>query len=315
MNNPLISLIVCCYNRAHLLPQTMESAFAQTYRPIEIIVLDDGSEDETAQLMAGYGERINYHRQPNKGIAAARSRACSLAKGDYIAFLDDDDLIPEERINLLFSALQKNPQAVFAVGDLVIIDDEGKSTGKRWLPENSLGMKESIQFPKGDEAVLWPHVPAVPHTTLFRRDDGEKIGWFDQQYKFAAEDKDFFARLGSLGPVVYIPEIVSFYRRGHSSLTNNSMRTFYSQLLLFKNHLQLIDPQRKKFKRRLQWRILNTLKQMARNKEDGTEVTIDIPDNYLSNALSLLSLNYRIKYWMFIGKLFIRKSFSGRKQE
>ncbi|GEM_PF-3182438 len=291
----------------------MESAFAQTYRPVEIVVLDDGSEDETAELMASYGDKIRYYRQKNQGIAAARTNACRLAKGEYIAFLDDDDLIPPERINLLLTALQENPQAVFSVGDLSIIDDQGKLTGQRWLPENSLGAKENVLFKQGDEAVLWPYVPAVPHTTLFRRADGEKIGWFDQQYRYAAEDKDFFARLGRLGPIVYIPEVVSFYRRGHSSLTKNSLRTYFSQLLLFENHLKSTDPQQHKLRARLKWRILNTLKQMLRSRMAGTGIPGEIPERYLSNALSLLSFSDKINYWLFFGKMLVRKQILGKE--
>ena len=313
MDKPLVSIVICCFNRARLLPQTLESAFAQSYRPVEIIVLDDGSEDETAELMASYGDKIRYHRQKNQGIAAARTNACRLAKGEYIAFLDDDDLMPPERITRLLEELQKHPQAVFAVGDLSVIDEQGEPTGKRWLPENSLGTKESVLFEWGDEAVLWPHVPAVPHTTLFRKSDGEKTGWFDQQYRFAAEDKDFFARLGRLGSVIYVPEVVSLYRRGHSSLTKNSQRTFFSQLMLFENHLESIDPQRSEFRKRIQWRILNTLKQMLRGRVAGIEITNEIPDNYLRNALSLLSTGDRMRYWLFAGKMFIRKQIPGGK--
>ncbi len=310
VDKPLVSLIICCHNRAELLPRTMESAFTQSYRPTEIIVLDDGSEDGTAQLMASYGDRIRYHRHQNQGIAAARSNACRMARGEYIAFLDDDDLIPPGRIGLLLEALQEHPQAVFAVGDLAVIDEQGNPTGRRWLPEGALGRSRTL-FERGDEAVLWPHVPAAPHTTLFRRSDGERIGWFDRQYRFAAEDKDFFARLGRLGAVVHVPEVVSLYRQGHSSLTNNSQRTLYSQLLLFRNHLQSLDSGRAEFRRRLQWRILHTLRQMRQNEAAGMEIAGDIPEDYLRGALRQLSFADRARYRLFSAKVFLRRHIAG----
>lgn len=65
-----VSIVVCCYNHAHMLPQTMASIFAQEYQPAEIVVLDDGSTDNTAELMAGYGDRTRYYHQDNQGIAA-----------------------------------------------------------------------------------------------------------------------------------------------------------------------------------------------------------------------------------------------------
>ncbi len=298
MTAPLVSLIICCYNRAYLLPKTLESAFAQSYQPIEIIVFDDGSEDNTEQLMSTYSDRIQYYRQENQGIAAARSNACRLAKGEYIAFLDDDDLIPTERINLLMAALKEFPQAIFAVGDLAVIDDESQLTGKRWLPENHLGTQKNTLFEHGDEAVLWPHVPATPHTTLFRKADGEKIGWFDLQYRFASEDKDFFARLGRLGSIAYVPEIVSYYRCGHSSLTNNNnLRTLYSQLLLFESHLHKISPERKKFRQRLQQRILQTLIKILSNKNMGSFQPNNKLNDDLKRALALLSLSDKLKYF------------------
>ncbi len=113
---------------------------------MEIIVFDDGSEDETAELMSNYSDKISYHYQPNQGIAVARSNACRLANGEYIAFLDDDDLIPAERINILMAALKKHPQAIFAVGDLEIIDNSGKLTGKRHLPANHFGTSDGRLF-------------------------------------------------------------------------------------------------------------------------------------------------------------------------
>ena len=299
-----MSLVICCYNRAQLLPRTLESAFAQSYQPLEILVLDDGSQDGTEQLMASYGEKIRYHRQENQGIAAARSNACRQARGEYIAFLDDDDLIPKQRIPLLLDALQSNPQAVFAVGDLAIIDDNGEPTGERWMPENGTDI---VLFQEGDEAVLWPHVPAAPHTTLFRRADAEKVGWFDRQYRFAAEDKDFFARLGRLGPVVYVPEVVSLYRRGHASLTRDGQRTFSSQLLLFTNHLKELDPKRKRFRKRLQWRILGTLKQMRR------EGATDDSEHNMQRALAQLTLAGRIDYRLFSGRMFLRNRLRGNR--
>ncbi len=291
----------------------MESVFAQSYRPVEILVLDDGSEDGTEQLMAKYGDQIRYHRQDNQGIAAARTNACRLAKGELITFLDDDDLIPPDRIERLLTALQSYPEAAFAVGDLAYIDEHGKPTGKRWLPENYYGTGDTLLFKRGDEAVLWPKVPALPHTTLFRRIDGERIGWFNQHYRFASEDKDFYARLGRLGPVVYVPHVVSLYRQGHASLTRNIQRTLFSQLRLFEDHLNSLEPEREAYRKRLQWRILSTLKQMARHGTVEEGSMDEVPENYVRKALSLLSWADRVRYYSFITKMELRSWLPGKR--
>lgn len=84
--------------------------------------------------MKSYGDRIRYFWQENQGIAATRTAACRLARGEFIAFQDDDDLMPPDRIVHLYKGLRKYPSAVFATGDYAIIDAEGNLTGKRWLP-------------------------------------------------------------------------------------------------------------------------------------------------------------------------------------
>jgi glycosyltransferase involved in cell wall biosynthesis len=272
MERPLVSIVVCCHNRRQYLERTMRSVFAQQYRPVEIVVLDDGSTDGTDQLMASYGGRIRYYWQENRGIAATRTAACKLTTGELIAFQDDDDLMPPGRIVKLYSALRAYPSAVFAVGDYALIDPEGKLTGDRWMP-GALDEKEAPRLIEdGHAAVLWPQVPGVPHTTLFRRSDGERIGWFDEDFVYACSDADFFARLARLGPIVYLREVVSYYRRGHRAVWSNQLRADYSRLQLFEKHLTLIGGQNEKLRRRLLYRLRQMLVDIARQEKQGMHV-------------------------------------------
>ena len=150
----------------------------------------------------------------------------------------------------------------------------------------------------GYAAVLWPKVPASLHTTLFRKADGEKIGWFDTQYRFTSEDKDFLARLGKLGPVVYVPRVVSYYRRGHESLTKNKMRAACGKLVCLENHLATLTPASGPLYQRLQQRILLTLKEIAFHKSKGFSMPADgYSEDYLAKGLSLLGSSKRIDYW------------------
>jgi glycosyltransferase involved in cell wall biosynthesis len=294
---PLISVLVCTHNRAHLVRKTMDSIFAQSYQPVEIIVVDDGSTDDTPAVMESYGNRIAYHRLAvNGGIAAARTAACQLARGELIAFQDDDDLMPADRITTLYDALCRFPSAVYAVGDLATIDEQGRPTGGRWLPEQP--GRETCLVKDAYAAVLWPTLPVLPHTTLFRRRDGERIGWFDPTFRYAAEDKDFFARLARLGPVAYVPKVVSLVRRGHTSLTRNSMRTEYWAMHLYRKHLQELEgnPQTVPLKRRLQWRIAVSLERIAAHLGAGIELPDYIPAGYLRQWLSLTTPRDRARY-------------------
>jgi glycosyltransferase involved in cell wall biosynthesis len=313
MDKPLVSIIICCYNRAHLLPETIASALSQNYSPVEIIVFDDGSTDGTAAMMKDYGGHIKYFRQENQGIAVARTQACKLAQGEYIAFLDDDDRISTDRIDLLYAALQRFPAAVFATGDWEIIDDLGNLTGRKSSFGQYLDEARNPQLVEESyEAVLWPKIPVAPHTTLFRRVDGEGIGWFDPQFRYASEDKDFFARLAQLGPVVYVPKVVSYYRRGHESLTANSIRTEYGSLFLYRKHLRSLGAEYGLLRDRLEARILIALQRIALYRSRGMGLPHMVPSNYLDAWLPEISLARRVKYhWYSQIKLPVRRILRG----
>ncbi|MBE0426195.1 MAG: glycosyltransferase family 2 protein [Nitrospirae bacterium] len=314
MNNPLISIVVCTYNRVQMLERTMESIFAQQYRPVEILIIDDGSTDNTGELIEGYGNKVRYHRQENKGIAAARTIGCKLAEGEYIAFQDDDDLMPPNRIICLYKALCRYPDAVLAVGDWVYIDAEGNSTGKRSKFNIHAENGEPTLIEDGYKAVLWPFVTPLPHTTLFKRADGECIGWFDDARFFhGCSDTDFFACLGQLGPIVYVPEIVSYYRMGHNQLWANNFLGEYSRFLLLEKHLNAITSDRNDLKKRLQFRMLNVLKQIASLQKNGDRPSHSVPGDYLKRGLSLLDLTGKLKYqWYASVRLPVRRFVLGQ---
>ena len=306
MTNPLVSILVCTHNRSHLVRQTMASIFAQAYQPAEVIVVDDGSTDDTPAVMASYGDRITYHRlSANKGIAEARTVACRLARGDLIAFQDDDDLMPAERLTVLTRALQRFPSAIYAVGDLAVIDEQGRPTGNRWLPQKEGQSSDARLVEDGHSAVLWPTLPVLPHTTLFRRGDGERVGWFDPKFRYAAEDKDFFARLGALGPIAYVPEVVSLVRRGHVSLTANSLRTEYWAMQLYEKHLKQLAGDGKRASplyRRLQWRIGQSLERIAVHLHAGVDRPNYLPTGFPRQWLRLMHpldrMRYRWRVWI-----------------
>ncbi len=293
-DRPLVSIVLCCHNRRHYLEQTMASVFAQRYTPVEIIVMDDGSTDGTDALMAQYGDRIRYLRQPCQGIAAARTNASRVARGEYIAYQDDDDLMPPDRIVHLYEALLAYPTAVLATGDYALIDADGNLTGNRWMPGplDEVGAPTLIE--DGQAAVLWPRVPAVPHTTLFRRELGERINWFDLDFKYACSDADFLARLGQLGPVVYLREVVSHYRRGHNAIWNDDLRSSCSQIQLWTKHLKLIGDGRPELSARLKERMRSTLVRIAGHRPDP-QAAVQLPaEHYLRVGMGELSLPDRL---------------------
>ena len=309
---PLVSIVICCHNRAHLLAQTMESVFAQQYEPVEIVVIDDGSTDNTSELMANYADKIRYYKQENSGAAAVRTAGCRLARGEYIAFQDDDDLMPPDRIVRLHKALCQHPSAVFALGDWALIDADGNLTGNRSKFNIHVDNEEPVLIQDGYKAVLWPEVTPIPHTTLFRRTDGERIGWFDTRFFHACEDTDFFARCGQLGPIVYVPKVVSLYRREHTSLCSNTILMACSRFLLFEKHLKAMNAGQKELKQRVQLRMLKILRGLAIDQSKGMKLPDSVSKHQLKKALSLFGLRDQLAYmWLASIKLPLRRIILG----
>jgi len=109
--SPLVSVIIATYNRAHLIPQSIESVLSQTFKDYEIIVVDDGSSDNTKELLKNrYGESIIYiGKEKNEGLSAARNIGVKAAKGKYLAILDDEDIWLPEKLEMQIRLMQKNP--------------------------------------------------------------------------------------------------------------------------------------------------------------------------------------------------------------
>lgn len=303
MNNPLVSIVVCTYNRCFFLKKTMESIFKQQYEPVEIIIIDDGSTDNTQELISSYSDKVRYSRQENRGIAAARTAGCQLAKGEYIAFQDDDDIMPPYRIVRLYETLKKYPSAVLAFGDWTFIDNKGELTGERsrfpLLKDYNEEIKEPLLIEDGYTAIMWTKVIPGPPATLFSRLDGERIEWFDSRFFHSYEDMDFFARLGQLGPIIYLPEIVCYYRKGHSSLTVQSLHAAYCEFLFIEKHLLAVKAHPKKLKKRLQYRMLWVLQKISFLQRNEIKLPNSFHDDYLRRGISLLNIRRRFDYWWY----------------
>ena len=314
MNNPLVSIVVCTCNRAHMLGQTMETIFAQDYSAVEVLVVDDGSTDQTETLVRSYGDKVRYHRKEKSCIAATRTLACRLAKGEYIAFQDDDDLMPPDRITRLLNALRRYPQASLAVGDWAYIDVQGNLTGERSIFHVAAEGDEPLLLNDGYEAVLRPLVTPLPHTTLFRREDGERAGWFDDaRFTHACSDTDFFARLALLGPVVYVPRIVSYYRIGHAQIWAKELLCEYSRFLLMEKHLSMDGKSTAAFKKRLRERLLGAMERIAFLRHQAGHSSDSLPGDLVERGLAQLDFTGRLAYrWYSSVRLPMKEILKGR---
>ena len=107
-SKPLVSVIIPVYNREKYLAEAIESVLAQTYRPIEVIVVDDGSTDGSADIAKRFGSPVRYYFQPNSGAGAARNRGIAVARGSFLAFLDSDDLWVEDKLTHQMAAFERH---------------------------------------------------------------------------------------------------------------------------------------------------------------------------------------------------------------
>ena len=295
-DRPLVSIVLCCHNRRDYLRTTLQSVLAQDYSPIELIVMDDGSTDDSEQVVREIAPEARYYYQESQGIAKARSNASAKAKGTFIAYQDDDDLMPPGRISTLMRLLEDHPEAVLATGDYELIDAQSNRVGHRWLPLEGAGEGQVELIKDGQMAILWPKVPAVPHTTLFRRADGDRVGWFDHEFRYACSDADFLARLGQLGAVVYVREIVSLYRRGHAQIWADDVRSSISRVQLWTKHLDLIGDLRPELRDQVRSRLLPVMIRLDLNARRGkVEPHYQWPQ-WRSAGLARLDFRSRVKY-------------------
>src|SRR5690348_13004759 len=128
---PLVSAAITTYNRARYLPEAIESILAQTIRDLEIVVVDDGSTDDTDAVVAPYLGRVRYVRQANGGRAAARNAAVRLARGELIGFCDSDDRWLPDRLERQLQALESWPEVGMVHGQVELVDDAGRALPDR----------------------------------------------------------------------------------------------------------------------------------------------------------------------------------------
>jgi glycosyltransferase involved in cell wall biosynthesis len=201
MANALISCIVPVYNGERYLAQALDSILAQTYEPIEVIVVDDGSTDGTAELVARYGDRIRYVRQNNGGAPTARNRGLSVALGEFVAFLDSDDLWHPEKLARQMARFEARPELDLCVTHLQ----------RFWIPQLE---NEQRRFQDHRFAEVLPGY--VTQTLLARRSLFDSVGDFDTSRR-VGDPMDWFLRAGEQGAIMELLSDLLVYQRMHES--------------------------------------------------------------------------------------------------
>jgi glycosyltransferase involved in cell wall biosynthesis len=190
-----VSAIVPTFNGERYLEQALRSALDQSLPPFEVIVVDDGSTDGSCEIAESFGHPVRCIRQTNMGVAAARNRGLSVATGEFIAFLDHDDLWPRPKLEIQVAALQANPDVGIVSGHIRVF--EGALPGRPWTGEGSREMPGSGYL----------------QATVIRRSVFDRIGLLSEDVGGAADDLEWMVRARDLGVRrLMLDDVTALYR-------------------------------------------------------------------------------------------------------
>jgi glycosyltransferase involved in cell wall biosynthesis len=205
MSQPLVSVIIPTFDRATWVGEAIASVLAQTYPHLELIVVDDGSQDATPEVVQAFGPALTYLRQDHAGVSAARNRGVAASHGALVAFLDSDDRWLSGKLSAQVALFQRQPQAQACYTDEIWIR-HGVRVNPRlihqkhggWLFERSL-----------------PRCIISPSSIMLQRTLWNQLGGFDESLP-ACEDYDLWLRLTLAAPVWLLPERLIVKRGGHA---------------------------------------------------------------------------------------------------
>jgi glycosyltransferase involved in cell wall biosynthesis len=241
----VISVIIPAYNVAEFVREAVESALAQTRRDLEVIVVDDGSSDGSADILSDLDDpRLRVIRETHGGSAAARNAGLRLATGELVAFLDADDRWAPQNLERQSAFLENHPEVDMTFGHSLVVDEEGRSLGFR---------SSTWTGPVGLSQLLRVNEIGNGSCLLLRREALDRAGWFDVKLP-ACVDIDVWMRVASLRPnnVAAIPEVLTFYRRRSNQISGDwrRMEAGYLQLLENLRRVAPLEVQREEYRSR-----------------------------------------------------------------
>ena len=201
---PLVSVIIPTFNREKSVIEAIESVFSQTFRDFELIVVDDGSTDCTAQLVAGYKDRLTYLRRDNRGPSAARNLGIKNASGIYVAFLDSDDLWRKNKLKTQIDLVTENPKIKICY------------TNEIWI-RNDVRVNQKKIHQKYSGWIFQRCLPLCiisPSSVLIHREVFDEVGLFDENL-IVCEDYDLWLRISSIYPITFIDNPLIIKHGGH----------------------------------------------------------------------------------------------------
>lgn len=220
-----VSVIIPSYNRAHLIGETIESVLRQTLSDFELIVVDDGSTDNTAEVVRAYDGPIRYVFQNNQGRSRARNAGYHLSQGEYVCFLDSDDVLAPPMLERLAALLDSDDKLGFAYSDYQFVDQSGAP-----LPKPEVFRAHPLQ--RGNifrHLLYFDFIP--PSTVLARRSSFEEAGLFEPSLE-PAEDLDWLLRMSRRYATDYIVEPLCRFRKHEGSTSTTAIHDATVRVIL-----------------------------------------------------------------------------------
>lgn len=240
---PEISVVIPSYNHAAYISEAVQSVLAQTHRDLELIVIDDGSRDNSLEILRGFADpRLKVFPQENQGAHAAINRGLHLAAGEYLTVLNSDDAYHPQRLEKLLAAIKSEPDGALAGSHIEIVDDQGKTLGVKhgyhdcppWLLED-----EARSFRAGGDlhaTLLVENYYATTSNFLFPRRLFERVGDF-RPLRYV-HDWDFALRLAVQGKLLLLPEVLVRYRlHGKNTISENQAAMIFEICWILAMHL------------------------------------------------------------------------------
>ncbi|HIE11110.1 MAG TPA: glycosyltransferase, partial [Kiritimatiellae bacterium] len=215
MNDELVSVVIPCFQAAEYVGEAIRSALAQTHPSVEVIVVDDGSTDGTAEVVRRFGKRVKLLQEPHRGAAAARNRGWRMARGGYLQFLDADDLLhPEKIARQLQAAGASRQEIVFC--DCRIVSFSGEAVRIPVLRP----------YTGGDPVEFLLRSPVLTTSALYPRGLLETAGGFDEELP-CAQEFDLNLRIACLGGGLrHVPSELCTWRQRAGSISSHEAQVF-----------------------------------------------------------------------------------------
>lgn len=211
---PTVSVVIATFRRPHFLNQALESVYAQTFKDFEVIIADDGSGDEfTSQYKLGENTQLVCHSEPGRGSACTRNTGTGVARGRYVAYLDDDDVWLPEKLEKQVRVLEEHPEYGLTYCHHILVDEDLRHLEFQPAPRTDSGNCLNVMLRK--------NVIKSPSCVLVRRDVLDKCGLYDERLR-RAEDWELFARIAGQFQFHADPAPLVLYRLHSSQKTTSS---------------------------------------------------------------------------------------------